>query len=344
MNRQAWLVGLVVVALAGFFVAKAYTQTEHATALRWLLPHSQEEIFDRSTETFAKIIADESDGTLSLGGTLYPSDLDIPPTDHFTMKVLELHKAEIVSDYIEHIGSSHSTIFNGLAMPFLFDDYESALKFLDGPKANMVLDTLAEHTPYKALAFTMSGGFRIFVSHTKPIYTPADIQGMRIWSYFFGGPQISTLISLGATPVFYPLGEPKPDPEQLKTVEAVETTYSRIGLLLTHAPAFPKYVTETNHGISLTVIVVEKKFFDSLSSRQQKALQKAAHEAAVLEKQDSVAYEEQVRNSLRKAGVKIITLTPAQRGLFKEATQPVYSAYTTPFEQLLKAVTESRQQ
>lgn len=316
--------------------AYTYASSSASEGITWLLPHQNQRYFDHATSTFDQVLRAESGGTLHLADTTYPEELGVEPTDHFTMKLLTDNRVQLVSDYLEH-DSAHVSKLNALALPFIFENYDEALAFLDSPHADNVLNLLEEKTDFKALAFTMSGGMKVFVSPQR-IDSPDDLRGKRIWSYFNGGPQIAALTALGVTPVYSAIHEASPDPEFLKTVDGVETTYSRIMLLVNNAPWFGKYVVDTNHSLSLTLLVVSKDYFNGLTPKQQTALTRAAKEAAKVEKADTVKQEGIIRAELERRGVHVVRLTAAQKESFRSTLSTVNSAYEDTFKSVLEDI------
>ncbi|MCE9541456.1 TRAP transporter substrate-binding protein [Candidatus Kaiserbacteria bacterium] len=326
------------------FASSAQKEPAAKAAITWLLPHPPTVLFARAADVFSKEISVKSGGDVSLERTVLPDDV-LPPsytTGHDFTAYIDSETPghpRMISEYVGHLGGTYSFSVRVLDLPFLFDDYDSALKFLDGPGGEKLLNDLALKIPkYKPLAFTMSGGFRIFVSKDKKILTPEDMKGMEILSGA-GGPVIQgTTRALGANPVQDPKLEFTPDLVKLKTADAVETTYSRLAPLLEANPTFIKYVTETNHSMSLTIVLVSTGFYDSLSPKDQTALKDAVHDAAVAEKQDNIAYEDSMRALLEKNGTTIIRLTPEQRNVFKEALAPLRKELDPQFDGLVEEI------
>jgi TRAP-type C4-dicarboxylate transport system substrate-binding protein len=336
---SAFTIGVLMFAALWFVIdSRARVSAESVAepiALRWVLPHPPEELFDEAKKIFAEELRDGSGGTLELTTTYFPNELGIEAGDHAFMQLLDDGKAEMVTDYVEHMGQ-HQYKFLALTLPYLFDDYNSALEFLDGPGAKPLLESLSEESPYHALAFTMSGGFRIFVSKDTPIEKPDDLRGMRVLNAFGGKIIDATAEALGYHSTFDIRSETNPTLELLDGFDATETTYTRIDRLLDNVPSFARYVTETDHAISLTVLVVTNEFYNSLSPQEQKALEKAAQDAARAEKRASIAMTEPMRKRLRELGATVVVLSPEQKVRFKDAVRPVREIYDGKFESVLQ--------
>ncbi len=340
-------IALLAAAVVFLLALGAFASTVRGAAPRtvtWLLPHPPTVLFARAAQVFGKELSKKSGGTLGLEKTVLPADV-FPETyidTHDFTGFLDGETAwhpRMVSEYVGHLGGTYDSSVRVLDLPFLFDNYTQALAYLDGPGGQQLLSDLAKRIPdYEPLAFTMSGGFRLYVSKDAPILSPADLKGKTVVSGA-GGPVIeATEKAFGATLVQDPRLEFTPDLSVLSKADIAETTYSRLDPLLKADPEFVKYVTETDHSMSLTIVLVTKKFYDSLSADQQQALRASAHDAAIAEKQDNIAYEDTMRAELRKNGTVITVLTPEQRAAFKQAVAPVRAQLDPQFDGLAQEI------
>lgn len=302
--------------------------------IRWLLPHPSKSLFDNATTTLARILEKEGNN-IRFKESLVVTDIGIKPTSHQFMQFVDTEPAGIVSDYVGHLSGMDNPGYSVLDLPFLFKDYKTATDFLDGPGGKELLDQLSASSSYKALAFSMSGGMRLFVSRDKNIRQAKDLKGLRVYTGFGGKTIVSTLKAFGTKPSFDSDVEFYATPELLKDYDLVETTYSRVPLLFRSAPDFAKYVIETNHSLALTVMIVSRAFYDSLSEQNKRALEMAAHEAARIEKQDSILSETAAREQARKAGVTVITLSPEERATFEAAAQLVRKELDPEYKEFL---------
>lgn len=303
----------------------AQTEPQH---LRWLLSHQPTSVFDRAAVVFAEVLEKESNGSLTVD-VVTPEAVgvqkgDIPNADVF--RYLEDGTVELATTYTVGLGTEVPAFWS-LTLPFLFESYAQAGTILDSKVGQLVLDTASGQTSAHALAFTMSGGFRIVVSKNTKVSSLGELKGKRIATS--GGPVAeATLSALGAIPVPTNLenGAPAID---TKTIDGIETTYSRLASVVGSQTEYLKYVNETNHSLFLTTILVSNSFYDSLSAENQAALQKAALAAAAVEREDSVALGEQTKVALQKSGSIIVV--PADTADFHEAVQSVYEKFTPLF-------------
>jgi TRAP-type C4-dicarboxylate transport system substrate-binding protein len=337
---RKWLLALFTVLLCGAIVVvmAAYRTSAHAQTgviqVRWLISHQPTDVFKNATRVFAQELAKDSNGTMSLQ-VVTPEDVgvmhgDIPNSQVF--QLLDSGNVQLATAYTVALGQQDPAIWS-LNLPFAFDSYDQLPAFLDGPTGMQLLGTLASTTGARGLAFTMSGGFRIIASKDKSITSPADLKGLRIATS--GGPVAeATLKALGAIPVPLDLesGNANIDPN---TIDGVETTYTRLSEVLGSNNEYTKYISETDHSVFLTAILANDSFFDSLSPKDQQALEKAALAAAQAERQDSITLGSTTRTQLQTEGSVITTLAPAEQSAFKTAVQPVYAQFAPMFGQQL---------
>jgi TRAP-type C4-dicarboxylate transport system substrate-binding protein len=131
-----------------------------------------------------------------------------------------------------------------------------------------------------------------------------------------------------------------PTAKDLQNADAQVMIYTRLYTILEANPSFIKHVFETNHDLVLSVMLVSDAFHDSLSPRNQRALEKAVMAAARAEREDTVAFEEHMRNELRSKGVSVETLTPENRIAFKALAEPVYEQFRLEFDPTLMSLLE----
>lgn len=328
MHPRTTLLVLGVLILAGlvsFALFSEKPEPPEAREVRWLISHQPTDVFVRAATVFAEELEKESEGALTLK-ILTPQDVGVASGDIPNARVFEIlgsGEAELATTYTVALGKDVPAAWS-LTLPFLFETYPEAGRVLDGEAGAFVREAVSSSTAARALAFTMSGGFRIIASKDAAIETLADLKGKRVATS--GGPVAqATLESFGAVPVPTDLeGAGAWDPA---SIDAVETTYSRLSAVLEKNTQFTKFVNETNHSIFLTVVLASDAFYDSLSPREQTALEAAALKAAALEREDSAALGDAVRSTLIQKGTIVTSASPALKGSMREAAQPVYEQF-----------------
>lgn len=337
MSKSRTLIYIALIIFIGlglfFGFRKSPAQSANANGAKtiqvnWLLAHQPAELFIRATKIFADELAKGTNGAMAVK-VLTPEDVGFPgdvPTDQ-VFKLLDNGTAQLSSTYAVGIAGKDPA-FGVVNLPFLFKNYKSAGEVLDGPLGKQILDTVEKNTSARALAFTLSGGYRIIASKDKQIKTADDFKGLRIGTA--GGPVAEEIFrELGAVPVPVTLPTAK---KSLGSgdVDAVETTYTRLSWVL-GTDTFVHSVSETNHSLFLTAILVSKSFYDSLTPDQQAVLQNVAQIAAKAEREDSIALAEKTKIDAQKQGIKTVALSPKDSAELAKRLEPVYRKFTPIF-------------
>lgn len=315
----------VVYAGTTAFLAKADSKP---IEVRWLLAHTPESLYVDAVDVFARTLEEESGGEMKLH-VLKPEDVGFPEEGDVpyskAKELMEKGEIEVSSTYAVANGFDDER-FWVLNLPFLFRDYGSSFAVLDGQIGEAILEEFSARTELRALAYTLSGGFRILASEDT-IQTPDDLKGKRVATS--GGPVAeATLESFGAIPVSTNLESGAQIDES--SIDAVETTYSRISSILGKDSPFLSHIAETNHSLFLTTIVVSDTFFDSLSPQHQAALVKAARAAADVERAASIELTDKTRAELQNDD-RVAVFSEADTVSLVKKSQGVYAAFEKTF-------------
>jgi C4-dicarboxylate-binding protein DctP len=155
----------------------------------------------------------------------------------------------------------------------------------------------------------------------RKLITPADYRGVkfRIQSSKVLEAQFR---ALGAIPQVMAFGEVY-QALQTGVVDGQENTNSNIYTQKMHE--VQKYLTVTNHGYIGYVVVVNKKFWDSLPADIRAQCERAMKEATAFGNGQSAKENDEALEEIKKAGkTEIITLTPDQDAAMRKAMEPVY--------------------
>src|SRR5262249_49705080 len=162
-------------------------------------------------------------------------------------------------------------------------------------------------------------GFRQLTNSKRPIAKVDDIAGLKL--RVIPNPiNIDWVKALGANPT------PLPFPELYSALEqgAVDGQENPVATIKgAKLYEVQKYMTLTNHQYNPQSVVISKKFWDSLSSGDQKILKDAAAESALYQRTQSRAQLAAGMEDLRKAGMQIADLPPAEVAKLREKMKPV---------------------
>ena len=131
--------------------------------------------------------------------------------------------------------------------------------------------------------------------------------------------------ALGAKPTPLPFPELYAALEQ-KAVDGQENPVATIrGAKLYEVQ---KYMTLTNHQYNPQSVVISKRFWESLSEGDRKILQEAAVESAKYEREQSRAQAASILEELKKSGMQVTELAPAEVAKLREKMKPVIAKHS----------------
>jgi C4-dicarboxylate-binding protein DctP len=208
--------------------------------------------------------------------------------------------------------------FEVFDLPYLFPDKNVLHRVTEGPVGKGLLKKL-EAKGITGLAYWDSG-FKVMTAN-KPIRTPADFKGlkMRIQSSRVLDAQMR---ALGANPQVTAMSEVY-QALQTGVVDGQENTPSNI--YTQKMNEVQKYLTVSNHGYIGWVVIVNKKFWDSLPADIRPALEKAMQDATKYA--NAIAQQENDRalDDIRKSGkTSVYVLNDKEAGNWRAALVPVH--------------------
>ena len=331
MSLLGVLAGVVVIGIAGALIMSYARQSQtppvvqQPKEVRWLIAHKPSEVFLRAQQVFAETLARETSGSLILR-VVSPQDLgligDDVPQDK-AMDLLRNGSVEVSTLYTVALGYDRPA-FWALNVPFLFDTYEQVENAFESDIPTKMFTTL-DDSPVRALALTLSGGFRVIATKNTSIATTRDLAGKRIITS--GGPMAeAALKALGATPIS--MATTTGAVTDLSGADGVETTYSRFASLGDSVKSL-KVINDTNHSLFATALVVGSDFFSTLTPLEQEALKKAGAEAARVEREDSITLASTTRANLQTQGMTIVEVPQKVREAMRAMTASVEADFAS---------------
>jgi len=315
-------------------------QGEKMKTINWVIAHEPLDLFLSAAKNFSEKLKNLTNNefdikifTLPEYNALHPTEK--PLTHNDALGLVENGSVEMTQSYTPQLGKFLKDM-HVLDLPFLFKDHDHAKKILDGAIGADLLNRLNKNSPVRGLAFTYSGGFRIIPS-TQAIQAVEDFKGLKLRVSEKSSIAYDTFDAVGAIPV--PMVIENITPEvRLGSIEGGESTYPRIYAMNQNEVC--NYLNNTEHSLFLTGILINDKFWDSLSKEHQQAIKTAAYEAAQTEREESVADTEVIKQRCMDDGIKVITLPKQEQDKFRELTKKVYTKYQDYFS---KGLVESIQ-
>ncbi len=270
---------------------------------------------------FAKYVNEKSNGEIEvqvfplgqLGGERSMTEQVQAGTLHMTAVT-----ATVLSNFVKEIGI--------IELPFVFPDRDTAYKTLDDKEVKARFNKFCEPKGFVFIGYT-ENEFRDLTNSQRPIRKPEDLKGLKI-RVVEGPIFIDTFRTLGANPV------PLPFPEiynalQQKVIDGQDNPlYTSTLMKYTEVN---KFATVTQHMLTECPVIVNKKFWASLSPAQQKLFHEAADVQIKVNREGNAKGRAEAAETAKAQGVEVVTLTPAERDAFKKAVQPVYDKYKNVF-------------
>ncbi len=209
-------------------------------------------------------------------------------------------------------------------LPFLFRDAEHAHKVLDGKIGQDLSAKVEETMGVKTLAW-WENGFRNVTTAKTPIEKPEDLKGIKIRT-MESDIHMDSFSAMGAQPTPMAFTELFTALQQ-GTIDAEENPVPVI--MTSRFFEVQDHLTMTRHFYNPSLLMMSQAKFDTLSPDQQKAVEEAAKEAGVYERQVVQDMETKYIEELKKNGMKVIENPDLEP--FKKATESVYEKYEPQF-------------
>jgi tripartite ATP-independent transporter DctP family solute receptor len=208
-----------------------------------------------------------------------------------------------------------------LDLPYLFTSRETAFEALDGELGRKIDEYLLEKG-FRNLGY-QENGMRHVTNNKKPVRTPEDLRGVKIRT-MENPMHIAYFKELGANPTPMSWGELYTALQQ-GVVDAEENPYAIIADGKFNE--VQKYVSETGHVFSVTLLVANKKFIDDLPEDLRAIIVNAAKDCAVAQRKMIADMESGFKEEMISSGMEANELSASDKKPFVDATAAVYSQF-----------------
>ena len=210
-----------------------------------------------------------------------------------------------------------------VGLPFLFKNRQAAYDFYDSEVGDQIAEAVASQTGIRIVGY-FENGIRQLTNSKRPIVTPDDMKGLKI-RVMESPLYIEMFTEMGANPMPMSFSELYTALQQ-KTVDGQDNPYA-----ITATNAFyevQKYMTDLSHTFDITCFSLNDAFYQSLPDDLKAVVDQAAEAAVKVNREQSVAMEEEYIKTIQDGGCEITFLTDEQREVFKEATAGCYDFFT----------------
>ena len=215
--------------------------------------------------------------------------------------------------------SNFNPLLNALQMPYLYRDADHMWKVLNGEIGEYFLDSMVG-SGFVGLVYYDSGA-RNFYNSVKPIYTVADMRGMKIRV------QESTLMmglvsALGAVPTPLPYGDVY-SALQTRVIDGAENNWPSYDTSSHYEVA--KFYSIDEHTRVPEMIIASKITMDKLSQADQELIKQAARDSAPVQIQAWADFEKRSEEKVVAAGSMINRIN--DQAEFAAAMAPLYESF-----------------
>jgi tripartite ATP-independent transporter DctP family solute receptor len=211
------------------------------------------------------------------------------------------------------------------AAPYIWKDIDHMVKTVRGPIGAGLVDRLLKSQGMRVLDFGWLFGYRHLTTKTKAIYKPDDLRGMKIRvqpTAIF----LEIIRAMGANPV------PMDWKEvylglQTGVIDGQENPANSIATANLYE--VQKYLMLTGHILQNQTIVINDKFYQSLSPAFQQVFREAAIEAGNFQNELVLKQEKMDMDLLKEKGM---TIVQSDVNAFREATKDVWKKFAEKWE------------
>jgi C4-dicarboxylate-binding protein DctP len=240
--------------------------------------------------------------------------------DHDEMQALQLGAVEMLAPSLSKFGRIGFPEFELFDLPFLFGEVADVRRITQGPLGRRLLQGLSRQG-LTGLGY-FDNGFKQ-MSANRPLLAPADFAGlrMRVQASWVLAAQMR---ALGAEPVPLAFSETR-RALAAGVVDGTENPVSNFWTQGMHAVQSDLSLTE--HGYLGYAVVVNQRFWRSLSEDDRDLLGQALREALNYGNQIADTQNAQALAALRLSSTtRIHVLTEPQRARLRQAVEPVHQA------------------
>ena len=314
MKRLMIKTMVAVAALAAVGMVGAQGIKEHT--IKFATQNPKGHPIEMGMVKFSEIVTAKSGGKIKVnlfpGGVLGGDAPNVSALQGGTIEMVSMNSGILASQVKE---------FAIYDFPFLFANSKEADAVVDGPFGKKMHDKLQEKGIVGLTYWEL--GFRNMTNGKRPINKVEDFAGLKI--RVIPNPiNLDWVKALDANPT------PMAFPEvygalESKALDGQENPFTVIQA--NKINEVQKYLTVTNHVYNPQSVIISKKFWDTLNNDEKKLLGDAAVEAGKYQRQVARDASGTALAALKKAGMQVNELPPAEMDKLRDKMRPVIAKY-----------------
>jgi tripartite ATP-independent transporter DctP family solute receptor len=299
------------IAFAALIAGSAAAQT----AIKIGHGHSEKHTFHQAMTKFTEALEKKAPGAFTV--TIFPQaqlGSEREMQEQLTTGTLEMTITGVLAIYEPKLAL--------LELPFLFRDREHIQKAQSSEAVAALFASLPEKG-IRNIGF-LENGFRHITNNTRPINSPADVNGLKIRTPE-NLAQIETFKALGSSPTPMPFSELYAALRQ-GVVDGQENPLQGIndGKLF----EVQKHLAMTGHIYNSAYVIVSENFYQNLKPEERQAIEAALKEATDWQFNYLAERDGELLETLKGNGMEV---TQPDREAFRAATAPAYDAFYGQF-------------
>ena len=312
---------LAAASLALFLTAPASAQVAQERVIRFGHLNNADHPVSFGVKRFSELLAAKSGGKMKV--------------QEFPASQLgnELQQQSALQGGVQQMSAPATTSLAGIVkefglvdFPFSVSTFEQADALLDGPLGQALIAKLPEKG-LVALGY-WDLGFRNVTNSKHPITKAEDLDGLKI--RVIPNPVfLETFRAFKANPVPMAFAELYGALEA-RAVDGQENPYAVI--LSNKFYEVQKYLSATNHVYAANIVLVSKKFWDSLTPAEQKMMNDAADETRSYQRQVSRAAAQKAVGELQAKGMQYNQISPAEQKRMAQIAKPVTEKFAASYD------------
>ena len=312
---------LAAASLALFLTAPASAQVAQERVIRFGHLNNADHPVSFGVKRFSELLAAKSGGKMKV--------------QEFPASQLgnELQQQSALQGGVQQMSAPATTSLAGIVkefglvdFPFSVSTFEQADALLDGPLGQALIAKLPEKG-LVALGY-WDLGFRNVTNSKHPITKAEDLDGLKI--RVIPNPVfLDTFRAFKANPVPMAFAELYGALEA-RAVDGQENPYAVI--LSNKFYEVQKYLSATNHVYAANIVLVSKKFWDSLTPAEQKMMNEAADETRSYQRQVSRAAAKKAVGELQAKGMQYNQISPAEQKRMAQIAKPVTEKFAASYD------------
>ena len=275
------------------------------------MPPIDDENIHRAVSVFKNIVEQKTAGKVKV--EIYPSNQLGREREQFEgVKLGTIEMCMIADGPIAGFLPEIMTI----GIPYLYSNEAVAWRSLDSSFGKSLFEEMRKKTGVRALGIG-ENGFRNFTNRTRPIRTPDDLKGLKIRT-MENPAHMAMVRAMGASPTPIAWGEVYMALQQ-GVVDGQENPVSVIQVAKFNE--VQKYLTLDGHVYSILPILINDKFFSSLSPDVQKIIVDTAKIMVTISRGQNIYLVANGVKSLQDKGMEVYAPNEKELQMFRDKSQ-----------------------